>query len=576
MTMATPTDEVAVDALVEQADQLCTIHDHITRVIAALDVSQGSFSDQYAQTSTTDFAFKSVVRMFLYQHARGFNESELHRRLKGTAYVFIRFELGRAPTQQAINYMWRRRFSLADRRAITATARQIRAVAANHEILADGEPRLHPSEVSDEVTDEHIMQAIRTARDRGLGAFETDRAANAQYPDELFFERQAYLNLADVGTTTPRRRFDRLSDWNKTPHGDTHLRTMKQIGAPLEQTSLTDYTDGERPLDWQRIRDAILEPFHAGLDCLLAEIDANDGLREPVIAAIDITHWEFYPSPYKDDDDVKPDDDVVIVDGKEKVPKEEFPEMVSGDKEGRSYKFATLTIIGQNTPIVLGIEPVREASAWEGDASQITNHSKADIVRRLLAQAEQHVEIHKLFADREFDALEVRDVIDRHGITYLIPKTVYAADLDKIEKIEAHPLADVAVERAVSLFVNGRSHELSFMYVPSTEEDGTYAVFTSNRDVTPDQAMGLTAQYSWRWQIESEYKTIKKHFLPTTASRDYRVRLLYFVIGVVMYNVWRLTNLLLREALSVDLGAKPPLRAGEVVELIGFCLAPTD
>ena len=575
--MPTPQTEFAVDALVEQAEALCTIHDHITRVIAALDVSQSSFSDQYGRTSTTDFAFESVVRMFLYQHARGFNDSELYRRLKGTAYVYVRFELGRAPTQQAINYMWRRRFSLADRRAIKATAREIRTVAADHDIVSDGEPRLDPGKVSDTgVTDKHIIQAIRTARDRGLGAFETDRAANARYPDDLFFERQAYLNLADVGTTTPRRRFDRLSDWDNTPHGDTHLRTMKQIAAPAEQTSLSDFADGERPLDWQRIREAILEPFHAGLEYLLEEINANDGLREPVIAAVDITHWEFYPSPYKDDDDVEPEDDVVIVNGKQKVPKGEFPEMVSGDKEGRSYKFATLTVIGQDTPIVLGIEPVREASAWEGDASQIESHSKADIVRRLLEQATQHVESHKLFADREFDAMEVRDVIDRHDITYLIPRPVYAADLDQIEELEAHPLADVAVERAVTLSVGGRSHELSFMYVPSTEEDGKYAVFTTNRDVTPDQVMGLTAQYSHRWQIESEYKTIKHHFLPTTASTDYRVRLLYFVLGVVMYNVWRLTNLLFREAVAGNLGAKPPLRAGEVVELVGFCLVPPD
>ena len=79
--------------------------------------------------------------------------------------MFIRFELERAPTQQAINYMWRRRFSLADRRALEATAREIRAVAADHDIISDGEPRLDPGEVSDEaVTDEQIMQAIRIER----------------------------------------------------------------------------------------------------------------------------------------------------------------------------------------------------------------------------------------------------------------------------------------------------------------------------------------------------------------------------------------------------------------------------
>jgi len=85
--MPTPQTEVAADTLVEQAEELCTLHDHITRVIAALDVSEESFSDQYGRTSTTDFALESVVRMFLYQHARGFNDNELYRRLKGTAYV---------------------------------------------------------------------------------------------------------------------------------------------------------------------------------------------------------------------------------------------------------------------------------------------------------------------------------------------------------------------------------------------------------------------------------------------------------------------------------------------------------
>jgi hypothetical protein len=35
-----------------------------------------------------------------------------------------------------------------------------------------------------------------------------------------------------------RRRFDHLSDWAKTPHGDTHLHTMKKVGAADEQTTL--------------------------------------------------------------------------------------------------------------------------------------------------------------------------------------------------------------------------------------------------------------------------------------------------------------------------------------------------
>ena len=114
------------------------------------------------------------------------------------------------------------------------------------------------------------------------------------------------------------------------------------------------------------------------------------------------------------------------------------------------------------------------------------------------------------------------------------------------------------------------------MYVPSTKEEGAYAAFTTNRDVPLEQVEGFAGQYSQRWEIENEYKTIKKHFLPTVGSMDYRIRFLYFVIGVVMCNVWRLTNLLFRDAVDVHLGECPPIPAGEFTEILAFCLVPGD
>lgn len=91
-----------------------------------------------------------------------------------------------------------------------------------------------------------------------------------------------------------------------------------------------------------------------------------------------------------------------------------------------------------------------------------------------------------------------------------------------------------------------------------------------------ERAAGLKAQYRDRWMIENEYKSIKEHFLPRTTSSDYRVRLFYFVAAVLMYNVWRLTNLLLRTWFDVHLGEKPPVPAGEIIEAIAFCLAPAS
>jgi hypothetical protein len=230
-------------------------------------------------------------------------------------------------------------------------------------------------------------RAVEAARDRGLDEFDSDRAGNATFSDLVFFERQGYLNMADRGTTTrskgSSKRFERLSDRKETPHGDTHLRTMKKTAAPPKQTTLDDYEDGQRPTDWGRIRDEVLDPFHRGVETILKEVRENGGIREPVIGAIDITPWPVFTSPYKDDD-VARGDESVVVNEEERYPREEYPEMVHGLKESheRGYEMATITVIGEDTPIVLGVEPVRRESDWETGETRDT--SQARIVERLV------------------------------------------------------------------------------------------------------------------------------------------------------------------------------------------------
>ena len=100
--------------------------------------------------------------------------------------------------------------------------------------------------------------------------------------------------------------------------------------------------------------------------------------------------------------------------------------------------------------------------------------------------------MHLVMADREFDGHEILHTLDSHDLTYLIPKREYEADLEGIKMVEEHPLSDVGVEPNVELGVNGEvSHEVNFMYVPSTEEDGDYAVFLTNPSNTLDSSQPL-------------------------------------------------------------------------------------
>ena len=43
----------------------------------------------------------------------------------------------------------------------------------------------------------------------------------------------------------------------------------------------------------------MIEPFDEAVENILAQNELEDVIREPVNVAIDITPWEFHPSPWK-------------------------------------------------------------------------------------------------------------------------------------------------------------------------------------------------------------------------------------------------------------------------------------
>lgn len=236
--------------------------------------------------------------------------------------------------------------------------------------------------------------------------------------------------------------------------------------------------------------------------------------------------------------------------------------MVSGYKKDgeykRGYKYATITLVGDHAPIVLGIEPVKENSTWEGDDG--ASYSKADLVSRLLDRAEQFIDLDMALFDRRFYANRVYVDVDERGLTYLSPVPRYEDELAAIQNVQEHPTADKAVKHDVPLGINGEiHHEAEFLYAPSAPDDagGKYAVFVTNKDrVGLGKVASVVNGYSRRWDIENQYKSIKD-FLPKTSSTDYRLRLCNFALSTLIYNLWRLTDYLIKVALDKSVRAPP-------------------
>jgi hypothetical protein len=585
-TASAPLDAF-VDDIDEQAAEQSLFHGHISRLIEHLDIDADCFGD-FTIPNQADDTINAVIRMFLYQHAHAIGQSELARRLKGAGFVYRRCGLSGPVSQPAISHNWLHRLSLAERQAIEAAGECIYQRCVENEVTVRNEPAPEPEYLTPEkgVDAKQIIEKVEEAMDLGLGEFSADRASNKKYALEAFFERQGYTSVSEAGTTTPRRKFGYHSRRDEVPHGSTHMRTMKKVTTPAPQTTLSEFETGKTP-HWKRIRDEVLGPFHTGVEKQLDEIAgrARTGIRNPVEAAADITTINYWPSPFRREEDVDWDEEPVVLPRKngpdrEVYPKPEFPEMVSGFKDPkkkrheRGYKFATLTIIVDKLPIIVAIEPVRDERRWEkhDPSVDVERTSRADIIRRLLTQAEQHVEIHKLFCDKEFDAHEVRDVIDRRTIQYVTGKrTQSAADYEHIEEIIEDPVYDARIEHAWGTF-DGREHKVSIVYLPG----GDYSQFILNGWVDADRADALTTRYRKRWVIENQYKRLKADFLPSVGSKDYRLRFLYFVIGVIMHNIWRVGDFLLRDEADVELGEKPVFQASEVPEIFENCLFEPD
>jgi putative transposase len=51
--------------------------------------------------------------------------------------------------------------------------------------------------------------------------------------------------------------------------------------------------------------------------------------------------------------------------------------------------------------------------------------------------------------------------------------------------------------------------------------------------------------YGKRWGIETSYRVKKHSYLPKTTSKNYLIRLFYFMFSVLLYNLWILADILI-------------------------------
>ncbi len=222
--------------------------------------------------------------------------------------------------------------------------------------------------------------------------------------------------------------------------------------------------------------------------------------------AIDFTEWYFYG-----------DRSALMVVGKE-------PDRGTT----KCYKFATVNIVEAGkrfTLLALPVGPFDE---------------KEKVLTRLLSYTLQRINIRRVYVDRGFFDSNAIKVFNRFHLKYLMPAT----KISTVQKI-------MELAPAPSVIKDFEMKDIVFNLVIVEEEqkngERVKRAFATNEEYNENDvnlAERLFDLYGRRWGVETSYRIKKHSYLPKTTSKNYLIRLFYFMFSVLLYNLWILADIL--------------------------------
>lgn len=246
-------------------------------------------------------------------------------------------------------------------------------------------------------------------------------------------------------------------------------------------------------------RQEIQEMYEEAGQRILELAEEEGRMNTEVDVAIDITVIPYYGDK---------NDEMVA----EKQPK---------DGTTHCYKFATLKVVTGNEQYAIKSIPVNKFASTE------------DLVEELLEYAEQHIDIRRVYMDREFFSGAVINTMKENGWKYIMPATRTSGIKKRLEEADGKEIQEYEL--------NG-NEKAKFNLALRKGKDGELKAFATNCGRLEILAYDLFELYGRRWDIETGYRVQKNKFLPKTTSKNYNVRLFLFLFSELLYNSWMLIN----------------------------------
>jgi len=179
-----------------------------------------------------------------------------------------------------------------------------------------------------------------------------------------------------------------------------------------------------------------------------------------------------------------------------------------------AYRFATASVLADGQRITVAAVP-------------FTTGPVVDHVRRLMEQVSTlGIKVKYLLFDRGYCSSGLIRYLESVGMKYVV-HMITGGRLNAGE------------DRAYTMGSHSKrkGERVTFRLV-TVAENGLIYAFATNLGMPPK---GIRKAFGERWGIETSYRMIRQ-FLPKTTTKLHRMRVLYFFMAVLLYNLWVLLN----------------------------------
>jgi len=425
------------------------------------------------------FPIESFIRLYLYKRIKGISTySNLKKSLEDTDLKNLSLAEG-IPKKRTFNEFFQKKLSREHITSLNEISEKILSAVTRKSVILDIEIVKDIIKKKKPHESKAFKEAVKLVKKLVYPQIEIKLRHNAKFTVKDFLDVLIHIAQSHDFCNNGVKTFSEINPNIKTPARETILYHFRKM----------NNKEGIEEM-FRRIFDVILE---------FGKKNYSFIRKRKLDIAIDVHEVPYYGNK----------SDPFVIGGKQDRGTNHF------------FKFITCSIVIAGRRFVLDALMIHPFDNLE------------DLVDKLIKRSRQKIRIDKVYLDRGFDRPSIIRVLKKNHIRYLMPKvrsSTVKQWFDKAEDCKSKVIKDFKIgdETTTLVLVN--------------DEEGVKRAFSTNLDIPEQLTQYLFRFYSRRWGIETSYRQLEHDFKPRTTSKNFHIRLFYFLFSTCLYNMWILIN----------------------------------